>query len=79
MNTASSGYENAANANNRKWWQILLRGGLNRIIDKVGGELFDKYVWPYLVTVAKEDWAIVKAALAFFESPVGCTLELRAR
>lgn len=68
MNTASTSWENTDNANKRKWWHILLRLVLDRIIDKIGGELFDRYVWPYLVKLAKGGWAMVKAAITFLKT-----------
>jgi hypothetical protein len=68
VNTTSTNWENAETTNKRKWWQVLLRWVLNRIIDKIGGKLFDRYVWPYLMKLAKGGWALVKAAIAFLKA-----------
>jgi hypothetical protein len=68
VNTASKSWETVNNAKKRKWWQVLLRFVLDRIIDKIGGKLFDRYVWPYLVKIANKGWAMVKAAIAFLKA-----------
>lgn len=67
MSTTSTNWENAETTNKRKWWRVLLRWVLNRIIDKIGGELFEHYVWPYLVKIANSGLAMMKAAIAFLK------------
>ena len=67
VNTATTDWQNAETTKKRKWWQVLLRWVLNRIIDRIGGKLFDRYVWPYLVKIANSGWAMVKAAIAFLK------------
>ena len=68
MNTASDSYASAEASNQGKRWWTLLRIVLDRIINKIGDELFDRFVWPYLVKIAKGGWALLKAAWAFLKT-----------
>jgi hypothetical protein len=67
VNAATMSSDQAGSTRKRKAWQVFLLWLLERIIEKIGSELFNKYVWPYLTKIATRGWALVVAVITFLK------------